>query len=89
MTVLESFAEGTPCAVSNLGALPEYIRYGEFGEVFEAGNAESLAMAIKRLLSRQNYDEMCDAAKHEAEAKYSEESNYKRLMAIYGEVVNK
>ena len=83
MTILESFAEGTPCIVSNLGALPEYIRHGELGEVFEAGNAESCAAAIKRLLSRSDYDDMCAAAKREAETKYSEEANYKRLMEIY------
>lgn len=87
MTILESFAVGTPCVVSDLGALPEYIRNGELGEVFEAGNAEACAAAIKRLLSRPDYDEMCAAAKREAETKYSEEANYKRLMEIYGEVV--
>ena len=87
MTILESFAVGTPCVVSDLGALPEYIRCGELGEMFEAGNAESCAAAIKRLLSRSDYDEICAAAKHEAETKYSEEANYKRLMEIYGEVV--
>ena len=88
MTILESFAEGTPCVVSNLGALPEYIRNGELGEVFETGNPKSLAAAVKRLLSRSDYGEMCAAAKHEAETKYSEEANYKRLMEIYGEAVD-
>ena len=85
MTILESFAEGTPCVVSDLGALPEYIRSGELGEVFKAGNAEACAAAIKRILSRPDYDEMCAAAKQEAETKYSEEANYKRLMEIYRE----
>ena len=87
ITILESFAEGTPCIVSNLGALPEYIRNGALGEIFEAGNVKACAMAIKRLLLRSDYSKMCAAAKHEAEIKYSEEANYKRLMEIYGEVV--
>ena len=87
MTILESFAEGTPCVVSDLGALPEYIRSGELGEVFKAGNAEACAAAIKRILSRPDYDEMCTAVRREAEIKYSEDANYKRLMEIYGEVV--
>lgn len=88
ITVLESFAEGTPCIVSDLGALPEYIRSGELGETFEMGSAESLAAAIKRLLSRPDYDEICVAAKREAEGKYSEEANYRQLADIYGEVVS-
>ena len=63
--------------------LSVYVRNGELGEVFEAGNAESLAAAIKRLLSRSDYAEVCAAAKCEAETKYSEEANYKMLMKIY------
>ena len=87
ITLIESFSQGTPMVVSDLGALPEYVQYGRFGEVFEAGNAEACAAAIKRLLSRPDYEEMCAAAKHEAETKYSEEANYEQLMGIYGDVV--
>ena len=87
ITVLESFAEGTPCIVSDLGALPEYIRSGELGETFEMGSAESLAAAIKRLLSRSDYDEIYVAAKREAEGKYSEEANYRQLADIYSGVL--
>lgn len=88
LTVVESMLQGTPVVVSNLGALPDIVQDGRFGEVFEAGNAEACAAAIKRLLSRSDYDEICAAAKREAETKYSEEANYKRLMEIYGEVVS-
>ena len=85
ITILESFAEGVPCIVSNLGALPEYVRNGELGEVFEAGNADSLAAAVKRLLSRPDYTELCAAAQREAARKYSESANYARLLDIYAE----
>ncbi len=87
MTILESFAEGTPCVVSNVGALPEYVRNGDLGEVFEVGNAESCNSAITRILSRPDYDEVSVAARCEAETCYSEKANYARLMAIYHEVV--
>ena len=89
LTVVESMLEGTPVVTSNRGALPEIVQEGLFGEVFEAGNAEACAAAIKRLLSRPDYDEMCAAVRHEAETKYSEEANYKRLMEIYKEVVRR
>ena len=87
LAAAEAMTAGVPSVVSNVGALPDVVQDGRFGEMFEAGNIEACAAAIKRLLSRQDYDEMCAAAKHEAETKYSEEANYMRLMGIYGEVV--
>ena len=87
LAAAEAMSVGTPLVVSNVGALPDIVQDGRFGEVFEAGNVEACAAAIKRLLSRPDYDEMCAAARHEAETKYSEEANYKQLMGIYGEVV--
>jgi len=87
LAAAEAMAVGVPSVVSNIGALPDIVQDGRFGEVFEAGNAEACAAAIKRLLSRPDYDEMCAAAKREAETKYSGEANYRRLMEIYGEVV--
>jgi glycosyltransferase involved in cell wall biosynthesis len=78
---------GVPSVVSNVAALPDIVQDGRFGEVFEAGNAEACAAAIERLLERKDYDEMCAAAKHEAEKKYSEDANYEMLMGIYSDVV--
>ena len=87
LAAAEAMTVGVPSVVSNVGALPDVVQDGRFGEVFEAGNVEACAAAIQRLLSRPDYDEMCAAARHEAETKYSEEANYKQLMGIYGEVV--
>ena len=83
LAAAEAMTVGVPSVVSNVGALPDIVQDGRFGEVFEAGNAEACAAAIKRLLERPDYDEMCAAAKHEAEMKYSEEANYDQLMKIY------
>lgn len=86
LSAAEALSEGVPPIVSDVGALPDIVQDGRFGEVFKSGNAEACAAAIKRLLSRPDYDEMCVAAKREAETKYSEGANYKRLMEIYGGV---
>ena len=83
LAAVEALSEGVPPVVSDVGALPDVVQDGRFGEVFEAGNAEALAAAIKRLISRPDYDEICVAAKREAETKYSEEANYRQLMEIY------
>ena len=83
LTIVESMLEKTPVVVSDLGALPEIVKNGRFGEVFESGNIEACAVAIDCLLNRPDYDEMCAAAKREAETKYSVEANYGQLMKIY------
>lgn len=88
LAAAEAMSVGTPSVVANVGGLPDIVQDGRFGEVFESGNPESCAAAIMRLLERPDYDEICAAAQHEAETKYSEEANYKRLMEIYGGVVS-
>lgn len=88
LAAAEAMSVGTPSVVANVGGLPDVVQDGRFGEVFEAGNTEALAAAIKRLLSRSDYEEICKAAQQEARAKYSEDANYKRLMEIYGEVIS-
>ena len=87
LAAAEAMTVGVPSVVSNVGALPDVVQDGRFGEVFEAGNVEACAAAIQRLLSRPDYDEMCAAAKHEAETKYSEEANYKQMLGIYNGVL--
>ena len=83
LAAAEAMSVGTPSVVANLGGLPDIVQDGRFGEVFEAVNAEACAAAIERLLNRSDYDEMCAAAKREAETKYSVEANYGQLIKIY------
>ena len=83
----ESMSNGTPVVVSDIGALPDLVGDGECGEVFESGNAEALAAAIRRLLNRPDYDEMCERCKKRVAERYSEEANYRRLMEIYDGVL--
>ena len=86
LAAVEAMTVGVPSVVSNVGALPDIVQGGRLGEVFEAGNVKACAEAIKRLLSRSDYDDMCAMAKHEVETKYSEVAGYKRLMDIYRDV---
>ena len=88
LVAAEAMSVGTPSVVANVGGLPDIVQGGRFGEVFESGDPESCAAAIMRLLSRHDYEEICKAAPQEAEAKYSEYANYKRLMEIYEAVVS-
>lgn len=45
-SVMESQMYGTPVLGANIGGIPELIRVGETGELFESGNAEELTRSI-------------------------------------------
>lgn len=84
MVVREAFAFGTPAAVSNLGPLPGIVNDGQSGVVFEPGDAASLLSVVRTawespgLLAR-----LGQGARAEFEAKYTEQANFRTLMAIY------
>lgn len=52
-TALEALACGLPVVGSNVGGIPEIVREGDTGLLFERGNAEALARAIQRILPEQ------------------------------------
>lgn len=84
MAVRESFALGVPVAVSRIGALPEIVKEGIAGALFEAGNAPDLLQTVKTLWSDQKrLAEMAASARKEFEEKYTAEVNYNMLMKIY------
>ena len=50
-TILESFACGKPVIASDIGAIPELIKDGENGLLFQPGNVAELEAGISRLLA--------------------------------------
>ena len=48
-SVMESQMYGTPVLGANIGGIPELIRVGETGELFESGNVLELAGRLKKL----------------------------------------
>jgi len=62
-SVLESLLLGTPVLGAAIGGIPELIRPGETGELFESGNADQLAQKIMALWQDsarlQRYGENC------------------------------
>ena len=82
-SVIESQMYGTPVIGSRMGGIPELIREGQTGELFDAGNAVQLAQKLRRILFTpglaQAYSENCKQAAFE-----TPESYYEKLMAVYG-----
>ena len=82
--VVEAFAKGTPVIASGLGAMAEVVDHGRTGQHFEPGNAADLAAQVRRLLEDPlECSRMREAARGEYERKYTADSNYHTLLAIY------
>jgi len=88
LIICEAFANGKPVIASRLGAMAEMVTDGKTGLLFEAGNAQDLAAKISWAVSHK--DEMRAMgmnARKVFEQKYSAETNYTKLMAIYSQAV--
>lgn len=84
MVVREAFAFGTPAAVSNLGPLPSIVGEGYSGTVFCAAQPGDLMNKVAALWSPPDeLHRMGSNARREFEQKYTEDANYKTLIAIY------
>ena len=85
-TIMEAYAKGTPVVASRLGAMAELVHDGRTGLLFEPGNVADLALKVQSLLDNPERSiGMRRAARREYEIKYTAETNYEMMMAIYAE----
>jgi glycosyltransferase involved in cell wall biosynthesis len=83
-TIVEAFAKATPVVASRLGAMAEIVEHGRTGVHFTPGDADALASAVEELFAAPDrLATMREAARQEYERKYTAETNYRLLMAIY------
>lgn len=86
MSVIESKALGTPVIGANIGGIPELIRDGEDGLLFDAGNEDALAGAFERLNGMDTM-RMGRRAQNDVTKRFSPVKYYDDLMRIYSSVV--
>jgi phosphatidyl-myo-inositol dimannoside synthase len=87
LTSLEAQASGVPVVVSSAGGLPETVRPGESGVVFENGNVDGLATAVLDLLSdRRRLQTMAAAARAWAIQQFSWRHIASQLETIYAQI---
>ena len=81
-SVMESQMYGTPVLGANIGGIPELIRVGKTGELFESGNAAELKEKIHHLWSDKGltdqYSRNCRNIRFDDIEEYGE-----KLMKIY------
>ena len=89
LTILESFARGTPVIAGRLGAMATMIDDGVTGWLFEPGDAAGLAQLVSDAFEDPGtLQEMRSSVRAEFEAKYSIEHNLDRLLEIYREAMD-
>lgn len=84
ISVLEALACGTAVVASAIGGLPELVRNGETGRLFDPGSVEQLAGALRGYI--ENLQVAVDhgvAARRLASEQFSGEIHYRGLRAAY------
>lgn len=90
MTIVESFACGTPVISSGLGAMAEIVRDGHVGLNFATGDAEDLAAKVEWAWGNPAKTQaLGEGARHEYETRYTAEKNYDLLMEIYERAIQR
>ena len=90
MTVLEAFSLGLPVLASNIGVMKEIIEDNHNGILFKTGNFIDLNKKINWLLANPNEcQRLAQNALKDYSTKYSKEENYKTLIEIYKEAIDK
>ena len=89
MVVLEAMSAGLPVVATDVEGVSEAVRDGLDGVIAEPGNAESLAAAMRRLLSGELDPKQLgrNAAVRHAE-QFSDESMARRVAEVYRRVLN-
>lgn len=75
-SVMESILHGTPVLGANIGGIPELIRVGQTGELFESGDARELMGKIAAMYAcedvRALYPQACVTTRFDTTAEYAE-----------------
>ena len=90
LSLLESFASGKTVIASNIGGIPEIVKDGFNGLLFEPGNIKDCAEKINKLWNNPSLcREMGKNARNYVEKNFGPEEHYEKLMAIYQKAINK
>jgi glycosyltransferase involved in cell wall biosynthesis len=84
LSVLEAMAHAKPIVASDIGGIPELVRHGQTGLLFEPKNTRQLSDRIRTMLSDHDLRrKFGDEARKIAEAEYSLERHGSALLSLY------
>ena len=88
LTIIESYAMGMPVIGARIGGIPELIKDGETGLLFEPGNADDLRSKIKDLISDPaKAIRMGRNGRTVVEQEHGPDLYYQRLMEVYNKAI--
>lgn len=89
-SVLQSLAKGKIEVASNIGGLPELIKDGKTGFLFEPGNAKALAERVNYVMNmtKTDYDQMSEKICSEAKRNYHWEQYADMIIAEYEKLIH-
>lgn len=85
MALLEAKAAGRPVVAARIGGIPELVRPGKDGFLFEAGNVDDLERALAAL-DAADLGQLSSSAAKDVQVRFSPERHLDRLLAIYAAV---
>ena len=89
-SILEAFSLGKPVIAARIGGIPEVVKNGRNGLLFEAGNNGELAEKIKLLWTKRKlFGILSNNALADVKRKYGQEEYYKKIMKIYKKEVGR
>ena len=90
LTLIEAFRQRKPIVASRVGSIPETVHEDHGGKLFEPGDAEGLANAVRTLWDDEETCRRMGEYNHEQYCtKYSEEPSMRRLLAIYEDTIRR
>jgi glycosyltransferase involved in cell wall biosynthesis len=87
MVVLEAMAAGVPVAAARVGGVPDLVRQGETGILFDPFSTTAMAAALKELVENGDRS-MAARAQAEARQRFHPETIAGRHLEIYREVLS-
>ena len=88
MVVLEAMAIGVPVIASRVEGIPEAIRDGQDGSIFEPGNAKDLADKVAAIIAQpSNWRQMRDSAWERQRSSLSDTSMAEGVAGVYNELL--
>jgi glycosyltransferase involved in cell wall biosynthesis len=88
MSVLEGFALGKPALGADIGGIPEMVRPGSTGWLFQSGNVDSLAQVIETVMATPDaaVAELGRSARGVVENEYSRECYMREMKRLYSDL---